>query len=302
MSIRYLLAAVLLAGGCVGDLTPTPGDDDDDSTGGPDGGTNTGGLARQMFDSDVFPILSAKCGAGCHLTTSSSSTPFVASTAAQGWITATGFESVVGNFTTAGAPIYTKVVPGPHQGRNYTPDEQAKITAWLAQEVEERTGGPGPGTDGGSGGTETPAQATARIISEWSGCLKQTDFEELAFGEAWANKGSNQGNCEQCHTSGAYGFKANDDNAGMYVTISSNRFYMMSYFAADISDPNLANAKMVPNYPNFVRVGLRQVPHQEHPAFNTDLNDQAFQRLQQLYDRTMGYKMAGTCGPPVIPL
>lgn len=297
MSIRYLLAAVLLAGGCVGDLTPMADDDGDDGSS-PDGGGNTGGLARQMFETDVFPIMSAKCGAGCHLTTSSSSTPFVATTVGQAWITAVGFDSVVGNFTTTGAPIYTKVVPGPHQGRTYTPDEQAKITAWLAQEVADRSTGPGP-TDGGGGGTETPAQATARIISEWSGCLKQTDFEELGFGVAWANKGSNQGNCEQCHTSGAYGFKANDDNAGMYTTLSTNKYYMMAYFSPDISD--LANAKMVPNYPNFTRVGLRQVPHQEHPAFNTDLNDGAYQVLQQLYDRTMGYKTAGTCGPPIIP-
>ena len=129
--------------------------------------------------------------------------------------------------------------------------------------------------------------------------LKQTDFETLGFGVAWANKGSNQGNCEQCHTSGAYGFEANDDNAGMYETLSTNKYYMMAYFAPDIS--NLADAKMVPNFPNFVRVGLRQVPHQEHPAFNTDLNDGAFQKLQQLYDLTMGYKAAGTCGPPRIP-
>jgi hypothetical protein len=277
------------------------GDDDGDDDGtSPDGGGNTGGLARQMFESDVFPILSVKCGAGCHLTSSASSTPFVASTVGQAWITTVGFESVVGNFTTTGAPMYTLLVPGPHQGRTFTPAEQAKVTAWLAQEVEDRSTGPGP-TDGGTGGTETPAQATGRIISEWSGCLKQTDFEELGFGVAWANKGSNQGNCEQCHTSGAYGFKANDDNAGMYTTLSTNKYYMLAYFAADISDPILANAKMVPNYPNFTRVGLRQVPHQEHPAFNTNLNDGAYQVLQQLYDRTMAYKAAGTCGPPIIP-
>jgi hypothetical protein len=301
MSIRYLLAAVMLAGGCVGDLTPTPGDDDgDDDVTGPDAGGNTGGLARSMYERDVHPIMAAKCGAGCHLTTSSSSTPFVAANAADAWITAVGFDSVVGNFTTVGAPIWTKVVPGPHNARTYTTDEQAKITAWLAQEVEDRSTATPTGDGGGNPGTETPAQATARIISEWSGCLKLTDFEALGFGVAWANKGSNQGNCEQCHTSGAYGFKANDDNAGMYETLTTNKYYMMSYFSPDIS--NLADAKMMPNYPNFIRVGQRQVPHQEHPAFNTDLNDGAFQKLQQLYDLTMGYKAAGTCGPARIPL
>ena len=166
MSIRYLLAAVLLAGiagGCVGDLTPVQGDDDgDDDVTGPDGGGNTGGAARQMFERDVFPIMTAKCGAGCHLTTSASSTPFVATSVDQAWITAVGFESVVGNFTTTGAPIYTKVVPGPHNGKTYTADEQAKITAWLAQEVEDRST-VNPGTDGGGNpGTETPAVTWAQ--------------------------------------------------------------------------------------------------------------------------------------------
>jgi hypothetical protein len=302
MSIRYLLAAALFAGGCVGDLTPVPDDDGDDDVTGPDaGGGGGGGVARQMFESDVFPILTAKCGAGCHLTTSSSSTPFVATAVGTAYITATGFDSVVGNYTQTGAAMYTKVVPGPHQGRTYTAEEQMTITTWLAQEVTERNDPGGGGTDGGStGGTETPAQATARIISEWSGCLKLEDFTALNFGPSWANKGSNQGNCEQCHTSGAYGFKAADDNTGMYETLTTNKYYMMAYFSPDISD--LANAKMVPNYPNFVRVGLRQVPHQEHPSFNTNLNDAAFQTLQQLYDRTMGYKTAGTCGPARIPM
>jgi hypothetical protein len=300
MTIRYLLAAVLLAGGCVGDLTPVAddnGDDDDTQT---DGGGQTTGQARAIFERDVYPILSAKCGAGCHLTASASSTPFVASSVSNSWVTTVGFSSVVGNFTTTGAPIYTKLVPGPHSGKNYTADEEAKIVAWLAQEVADRADVV-PGSDGGGQtGTETPAQASQRIVAEWSGCLKQTDFEALGFGEAWANKGSNEGNCEQCHTAGYSGFKANDDNAGMYETLSTNKYYMFAYFAADISDPNLANAKMVPNFMNFQRVGQRQVPHQEHPAFNTDLNDNAFQKLQQLYDLTMGYKTAGTCGPPRI--
>ncbi|MBK9029926.1 MAG: hypothetical protein IPL61_01055 [Myxococcales bacterium] len=201
---------------------------------------------------------------------------------------------MVGNFTETGAPVYTKVVPGGHQGRTYSTDEVAKIKAWLAAEVTERNGGPGP-----MPGPESPAQITARLISEWSGCLKETDFVALNFGGSWANKGSNQGNCEQCHTSGAYGMITNDDNTLMYNTLSSNKFYMMAFFAVDLTD--MANAKMVPNFGTFERVGLRMVPHQDHPQFNTARTDAAFVTLQQLYDLTMGYKTAGTCGPPRIP-
>lgn len=287
MSIRYLLALALLATGCVGTLEPAAddvvGDDDVPS-----------GAARQKYEADVYPILSAKC-AGCHTSTAQNATPFVGTTKANSYVATVGFSSVVGNFTEAGAPLYTRVVPGPHNGATYTADDKTKILAWMALEVTERSGGTTP-TDP----EETPAQITARLISEWSGCLKDTDFTALNFGITWANKGSNQGNCEQCHTSFAYGFGANDDNLAMYEAISTSKYYMLAYFQADLTD--LANPKMIPNFKNFERVGLRQVPHQEHPSFNTDRQDTAFTTLQTLYDTTMGYKTAGTCGTPRIPM
>lgn len=289
MSIRYLLAAVLLATGCVGTLEPAADDvgDDDDVP---------AGSARQKFEDDVYPILNTKCGS-CHKTTSQNATPFVGASVSTGYVATVGFSAVVGNFTTTGSPLYTRVVPGPHNGAVYSESDKAAISAWFALEIEERATDPGPGP----GPTEeTPAQATARIISEWSGCLKETDFTELNFGVTWANKGSNQGNCEQCHTSGAYGFQATDDNLAMYETVSTSKYYMLAYFAADLTD--LSNPKMVPNFKNFERVGLRQVPHQEHPSFNTQPNDTAFTVLQAIYDRTMGYKTAGTCGTARIPL
>ena len=63
MSIRYLLTAVLLAGGCVGDLTPVDDGDDDDVQPDAGGNNNGGGQARQIYERDVFPIMAAKCGA-----------------------------------------------------------------------------------------------------------------------------------------------------------------------------------------------------------------------------------------------
>lgn len=294
MSIRILVASALLAAaGCVGTLDPNPAVD---AGNGSDGGG--GGAARQNYLTNVYPIMQAKC-AGCHSTTAANATPFVGATAAVAYEAIVGFTSVVGNFTETGAGVYARVnVTGGHQGKTYTTDEANKIKAWLAAEVTERNGtGPGPGP---GPGPETPAQITARLISEWSGCLKETDFVANNFGGRWANKGSNQGNCEQCHTSGAYGFIANDDNTIMYNTIAKNKFYMLAFFAVDLTD--MANAKIVPNFGTFERTGLRMVPHQDHPAFNTDRQDDAFVALQQLYDLTMGYKTAGTCGPPQIPM
>ncbi|MEZ4404211.1 MAG: hypothetical protein R3B06_29585 [Kofleriaceae bacterium] len=285
----------MAAAGCVGTLDPAPGVDAGSGT---DGG-NTNSVARGLYITNVFPIMQAKCG-GCHTTTAQLATPFVGTSSANAYEAIVGFSSVVGNFSETGAPVYTKVFPGGHQGQSYVAAEQTKIKEWLAAEVQERATNPNPNPNP----TETPGQATARIISEWSGCLKESDFIDIGngtgFGEMFSNKGSNEGNCEQCHTSGAYGFLVNDDNTLVYNTVSTNKYYMLSYFAADLTD--LANPKMVPNFANFERVGQRMVPHQDHPQFNTDrANDPALLALQTLYDRTMGYKTAGTCGTPRIP-
>ena len=292
MSIRILVASALLAAaGCVGTLDPTPAVD---AGSGSDGGGG-GGAARQNYLTNVHPIMQAKC-AGCHSAATTIATPFIATSTATAYESTVGFTSVVGNFTETGTPLYAKVVPGPHQGVTYTLDEQTKVKAWLAAEVSERNGtGPGP-----TPGPESPAQMTARLISEWSGCLKETDFTANNFGGRWSNKGSNQGNCEQCHTSGYSGFIANDDNVLMYNALSTNKFFMLAYFSVDITD--MTNPKIVPNFSNFERVGLRMIPHQDHPQFDTSRQDDAMVALQQLYDLTMGYKTAGTCGPPRIPM
>ena len=81
-----LLFAVFLVGGCVGELEPSdPGTfDDGPPVQDPD---PPAGLARQMYEDNVHPIMTAKCGAGCHLTTSASSTPFVAAADTQAYIT-----------------------------------------------------------------------------------------------------------------------------------------------------------------------------------------------------------------------
>lgn len=292
---QLLLAASLVLGtvGCVGgisggdDVVP-PGDD----------GT-TGDTARVLFERDVYPIISANCGAGCHLVGSTpASTPFVATTKAESYLTATGYDSVVGNFTEAGAPIWTKIVPGPHNSRTYNADQQLKISAWLAKEVQERSGtnptDPPP--------TESPGQATARLISEWSGCLNVQDFIDTRFGESWANQGSDAGNCENCHSTGAYGMFANDDNAMMYEVLSTRREYMLFFFKADVT---ITPAAMATNEQHFITLGLAQPPHQEHPEFNPNqanngLGISPVANLTELYNRTMAHKAAGTCGPPRI--
>ncbi|MEZ4368488.1 MAG: hypothetical protein R2939_19745 [Kofleriaceae bacterium] len=258
---------------------------------GGDGGGGGNPLARAAFDDDVYPILSAKC-ASCHGTTSPVSTPFVSSDPSNAYEYVVG-SNAVGSFTTSGAPLYYKVVPGPHQGTSYTPAEQGAIQAWFDAELA------GGGGGGGGGGGLTPAQVTANLVSEWSGCLTQTDFVEVGFGQAWGDKAAGGGTCSLCHSAGAFGFLASLDDAQMYETISTNKYYLGSYFAADIADLN--NARMVPNFAKFDRVGTGQVPYEDHPSFGTSPTDPAYLVLQELYDLTMARKAAGTCGPPRIP-
>ena len=152
-------------------------------------------------------------------------------------------------------------------------------------------------------GTETAGQATARLIAEWRGCLNVEDFITLRFGEVWANKGSNRGNCEVCHSTGAYGMYANDDNTEMYNVLSGSREYMLFFFAADVSNVATADGDQ------------RRALHHARPAdpaapgapgVRSDPGDRWRPRrpldvLQQLYDLTMARKLAvpTTCGPPI---
>jgi hypothetical protein len=289
--------AVLLVG-CVGGISggddgPPPGDDVVDPP---------PGEAREIFVRDVYPILANgnNCTLGCHLVGSASSTPFLTADAQTSYDQIIGFQSVVGNFTEAGAPVYTKIVPGPHNARVYDATQRQKILGWLAAEVEARDvtdpTDPPP--------TETAGQASARLIAEWRGCLNLQDFIDLRFGEVWANKGTNEGNCEVCHSTGAYGMIATDDNETMYNVLTQNRNYMLFFFQPDVTDLN--NSMMVTNGEHFVTLGQRIPPHQEHPAFNPNditagVGQSPLGALEELYTRTMAHKNAvpTTCGPPI---
>jgi hypothetical protein len=303
MHMRQLLLAatfVFASVGCVGGIT---GDDVQGDDGNPPGDDGGGDSAKVLFERDVYPIVSVQCGAGCHLAVPAgsplpASTPFVAMQQSGSYENIVGFDSVVGNFTQEGAPIWTKIMTTPlHNARSYTTDQQTKIAGWLAKEVADRQiGGPPPV------GTETAGQATARLIAEWRGCLLVTDFTDLRFGETWANKGSTQGNCEVCHSTGAYGMYANDDNTATYDVLSGSRENMLFFFAADVSDP--MNRRMVTNGQHFITLGQRLPPHQEHPAFDPNQATggglgSPLQALQDLYDRTMQHKTDGTCAPPI---
>lgn len=312
-----LLSAIASMGlvGCVGQLdTGTMPDDNDVGSGsGTNPNPNPDGVARKMYEDNVYPILSATTGAsscaaaGCHMIGNTpASTQFVAQTKAEGWATITSFTSVVGAFTPSTAAILTKIdQTGGHQGKTYTTDERKKITDWLAQEVLDRAGGGGGGS--GSGG-ESPGAASARVMNSWSSCLSLADFDTANMTQAWQGMQAEGNACNTCHNTGYANTiitvtKETIANGppGMFTTIGTIKEFMIMWFIPDLTQtgPDGKKGKIVINNQAFIGVSARQAPHATHPAFNWN-NSNGKQALQAWYDLTMAKLTAagatGNCG------
>ena len=134
MSIPARVIATALLLGLVGCVNSIQGNDDtsdsdDTTTDDGDGGDDGDAAARAAFDDGVYPILAAKC-MSCHGTTGNQSTPFVAPTLTDAYAYVVG-SNAVGNFTTAGAPLYYKVVPGPHNAQTFENGVNAGVSGGL---------------------------------------------------------------------------------------------------------------------------------------------------------------------------
>ena len=112
----------------------------------------------------------------------------------------------------------------------------------------------------------------------------------------WASLRSNEGPCIRCHVNGQANMIATDDSARMFNAVASDPYFMLTFVSADVTD--VANAKMVVNYDEFVRVATNAPPFLEHPQFDTQ-ND-AIAALERFYQKTLARKAAGTCDPPRI--
>lgn len=254
--------------------------------------------AQILFNDTVRPIMMAKCSATiCHGGTDVSPIKFCPDTPAAYHTVITSYTAqVVGYFDKTSAPIIHKVDPGPHPGVTYTPDEIAKIAAWLDAELAARAqqnpNNPPPNPQG-----PTPGELSERLLQEWSGCMNLADWNDTGVAQAWAAKGSGEGPCIRCHINGQASFIATDESERMFNVLTTNRYFMSTYFAANVVD--MTNPRMEVNRPEFERVGNNLYPHVEHPSFNIDGN--AMTKLVEFYDRTMARKAAGTCDTPRLP-
>jgi cytochrome c553 len=301
--MRNLLTVIASLGlvGCVGGIdSPSGGDVDDPNPSGPGGG-GTGPAAAEakgLFTDNVQPIIAGKC-VGCHNKTGpvGNITGFVDTDKTTAYATATGYQVFVGDFTPAGAGIMTKIKVNPtpsHQTLTYSTDEDTKITAWLAKEVEARTGG-GGGTTPPPGG-ETPQAASQRLLGEWSACMTLANFDAAnmkAFGGVNAGGG---GTCAACHSLGAYGFIASQSSQPYFDVVSQHKNYLLMYFAVDLTG-GVAAAKIIINDRSFAGVATRQAPHYDHPTFNPT-NNAGYTALKAFYTSTAAAQAAGGCGAP----
>ncbi|MEO8846055.1 MAG: hypothetical protein ABI704_31080 [Kofleriaceae bacterium] len=219
---------------CAGEIGGSGGDDNPigtgSDTGPPVGGGGGGGsaTARDYFNANVYPIVSASCGSsGCHSATTpganapgyvSQTTPTQDGSAA--WTVITGMGSVVGAYT-ATAPLVSIPTTTAHYA-TFTADQVTTITNWLALEASWRSA---------SGGT-----TAVDYMAQWSGCMQYTDFMTANVATAYAQQvNTNEGYCKQCHVNGqaqSY-FVATPDAQNMFTTITTYREYLSTFFTID---------------------------------------------------------------------
>lgn len=298
MRTLFVLVVSIALVGCIGGIDSTQTGDDDGSGSGSGSGSGDG-VAKALFDTNVYPVISVKCGGGgCHTETGQVASPirFVAMSAASGHQVATSFQALVGNFAPSTAGILTKIEGGAHYNVMYAADEITKITDWLNKEVEERNGGTGSGSGSGSGG-ETADQATQRVLAQYRGCMTIDDFQAAGMANAWGNLAANNGQqCEGCHSSGAEGFVASQNNDQFYALFSTYQSLFIQYLTVDLSMGPTAAAVII-NEQSFKGVSAGVVPHATHPRFDP-LNNNGMIALKSFHDLVKAKVAGGQCPPP----
>jgi len=279
------IAIALGSAACVGQLNTTGGGDDS---------TQPQSEARQMFESEVSPLLAANC-AGCHAgPTDQQPLKYLGNTGSTGYYDAITAEvSVTGGFDPSLANMVNK---GPHDNGaapSWTDDQKATISSWLLAEADER----GISTDPDPQPQGSPTPTTSReALAQWSSCMSIDDWLSSQV-YTWAQKGSERGQCMSCHNQGAGGYYASDDPNQMF---EMNRYeiYITTFFTAapvSVTDPSQGYQVLV----NEEKLRLK-ADSVGHPSFNPDGGNQ-MQYLHDFYDLTKARLAAGTCPPGGFP-
>ena len=306
LNMAFAASMLIAASGCLGGYQSGSGLPANNGGGGGGGGVASGGVdagsgggggtqtpppsnAKPMFDTNVAPILMAKCSnAGCHGGPNSDPPPFAAGGAATLYSTVLNFADLLvnGDFDPTKSQILLMIEPGNHNGATYSATDITNITNWEQAEQSARAN-----TDGGT--ALSPADA---LLAKWSGCMVLTEFTSANFATTWANKQATTGACQQCHTTGGNGFLATQDSATMFSRLMQKSpfggYFLQDYFTVDTTDP--ANPKIVMNTALLMKEGMG---YAQHGTFSTATTDNAMTVLTSYYNTTMAHLTAGTCGP-----
>jgi hypothetical protein len=277
------LSTLLLAGtmaACSGSLVGTGVGGDDDGSGTPDaGGTQS---ARAMFDSQVAPIMSAKCAA-CHAGTGAGpggAPRFL------GTDTTTFYTALVGGTeVTFAAPasslILTKGVhyngAGPALDVNA---EKPAVQGWIEAEAIERAGS--------GGGDAGPAAMTAtQALDKFGSCMRQADFEQAGMPDV-ANQVTDSGYCYSCHSTGTGGAFLSQ-NATDFFNMTRQRPYMLKIVFPELNqDGSFKDLTLVERFRD-------KTNDTGHPQYV--LADARVTAVETFFQLTMTHYMANDCPP-----
>jgi hypothetical protein len=186
--------------GCLGTYTPgtagtpaTPGTPGNSGSGGGGGSATPSLMAKQLFDTNVAPILAAAC-AGCHAGSGATTGPTFLGTSGSDYYGKLLSDPRFVNNTPATSLILTK---GAHEGPALSVTQGNAVQEWLQQEVVERGATlPSPPT--------TSTDQAANELQKFANCMSLTDFNSTGMNTLY-NQAVNGGDtCNSCHGSGDY--------------------------------------------------------------------------------------------------
>jgi len=284
-----ITAAFLLLTGCVGDV-----DDINTPPGGtPDGGTTpTAKKGKENYVANVHPIMLRCAGAGCHSQGGVTGMyGYAIGDAGASYEEVIKLPTLVGTYTQASAPIFTKIQAG-HQAITYSATDISKINAWFAQELADRMT-PDPNMP-----PPPPLVDAAAKLREWSGCMKIADFNTAQMAQKWGALAAGTQRCANCHGGGGFAFMSGNGTADIFFsTITTQKDLLLKYFTVDPTGQVIINQAAF----NNAGVALPAGGTSNHPAFNPTTNA-GMDALLLFYTAAKAHQTAATCDPPRLPL
>jgi hypothetical protein len=157
--------------------------------------------ARQLFDTNVSPMLLSNCSS-CHAGTPPTQGPTFLGAGQANFYANLKADSRFVNNTAAQSLLLTK---GAHEGPAWSQANGNLILAWLTQEIVENPGLPAP---------PPPTNAAEQQLQAFAKCMTITDFNASGMKDLQNQTTvGDGGSCYSCHQTGMYVFLSTDATA-----------------------------------------------------------------------------------------